>query len=67
MIPQVQVRRCVPGDDGGAAQLYKPWRRCSGVMQQQAAPRHLKDTRPDVNTLRCRHIFIVIRLEETDS
>lgn len=51
MILQVQVRRCVPGDGGGAAQLYKLWHYCSGAMQQQAAPRHLKDKRPGVNNL----------------
>lgn len=49
MILQVQVRHCGPGDDGGAAQLYKLWQRCSGATRQQAAPRHLKDTRPGVN------------------
>lgn len=40
MILQVQVHRCVPGDDGGAAQLYKLWQRCSGATRPLGAPRH---------------------------
>lgn len=44
MRPQVRVPRCAPGDDCGAAQLYKPWQRCSGATWLQAAPRHLKHT-----------------------
>lgn len=40
MILQVQVHRCVPGDDGGAAQLYKLWQHCSGATRPLGAPRH---------------------------
>lgn len=51
MTPQVRVRHCAPGGDGGAAQLYKLWQRCSGATSQQAAPHHLKDTRPGVSDI----------------
>jgi len=49
MMLRVRVCRCAPGDDGGATQLCKLWRRCRRVMRRQAAPRHLKDTQLRVN------------------
>lgn len=47
-MPEEQVRHCAPGGDG-AVQLCKPWRCCSAVTWQQAAPRPLKNIKPCVN------------------